>query len=346
MHHRPSQNLNYAKLWAYSAALTGLLAAGLLAFGKLHPGGVIALRNILGYGHFTLAYIFAGRLVRRQIGSEGAMTAYVAGFLYIVALYAVAQRWWIDPGLNDLAVMIIFMIHHASNEVLFRLQSGNGYTAFEWTPRRISWVALAVWLVAVDRLIAVSHPWHGAARIVGGLWLAAWLAYGALWVLDDEVSALSAAGWIAIGAVVGWGLRNPWSEPLVATRDRFAWIVIAHYMMWYVFYTRKLLARTGEWGRALPAAISGGEALWKHLTSTPAGFLAMVLAGNAAIFAICFAADPVAYWVTTTTRLDFFQINTVAHILFGAWVPTLGKQSLSSGAGAERPSAEPAAQFA
>lgn len=345
MHHRPSQTLNYAKLWLGAAAITGLLAAGLVGLGKFQTGSVVALRNILGYGHFTLAYIFAGRLVRRQIGSDGAMAAYVAGFLGIVALYAAAQRWWVSPGINDLFIMVLFMVHHASNEMLFRMQSGNGYKSFDWTPRRIAWVALAVGLVVVDRIITVSHPWHAVAGIVGGIWLAAWLVYGALWVLSDEVSAPSAAGWIAIGTVVGWGLRSPWSEPLIATRDRFAWIVIFHYMTWYVFYTRKLLARTGEWGRALPAVASGGSALWKHLTSTPAGFLAMVLAGNAAIFAICFAADPAAYWVTTTTRLDFFQVNTFAHVLFGAWVPSLGKQAASA-ASQERPAAEPTAQFA
>ena len=51
------------------------------------------------------------------------------------------------------------------------------------------------------------------------------------------------------------------------------------------------------------------------------GFLGLVAVGNLAILAIFLTADPLAVWVTDTTRLNFFQINTVAHILFGVGLP-------------------------
>jgi len=305
---------------AFSMMATLLLPLGLLSAGHLDHGGIVRLRNFLGYGHFALAYIFTWRLVRRQLGGRRAALGYVGVFLAVVALYAAAQRWWLAESIDGLFIMVIFMSHHFSNEVLFRQQTRNGYQPFPWTLRRILWVALAVWLVLVDRFATPDHPWHGAfAPLLAG-WVAGWLCYGWRYLFGIAAPPSSRLGWAILGTAVLYWTTQPPREPFFAVQHKFAWIVIYHYVIWYVFYARKLSARTGAWMATRPLPRSPSEA-WAFATTVPIGFLALVAIGNLVIFGIYLAVDPVAVWLVETTELDFFRINTFAHLIFGLGLP-------------------------
>jgi hypothetical protein len=59
------------------------------------------------------------------------------------------------------------------------------------------------------------------------------------------------------------------------------------------------------------------------LTTIPAGFVALAIGGNLIIIAALMVARPLADRAEASTHLDFFQVNTVAHILF----PRLGRLS-------------------
>ena len=337
----PSVQRRYLALCLWSAGLTLVLVVGLLSVHRFDHASVLRLRNFLGYGHFALAYVFTWRLIRRQLGSRLVAVRYVGLVLLIVALYAAAQRWWVSAAVNDLFIMVLFMIHHASNEVLFREQGRNGNRPFPWTSRRVAWVALAVGLVFVDRTAAVLHGWHAAFPAIAAAWAGGWAAYG--WRCFRAPHALwPRAGWLCAGAFVARCALQPATEPFFATQHKFAWIVIYHYLIWYVFYTRKLLARTGGWSSSERPSRSLAV-LWRYATTVPGGFLTLVAIGNLSILAVFVAADPLADWVTAATRLDFFQLNTVAHILFGVGIP---QSTVAPSAARLDRSAEPAAQFA
>lgn len=309
----------YWILLAWSLGLTLLTAGGLLVAGHWDVSGVNRVRDILGYGHFTLAYLFTWPLVRRQLGSLAAALGYVALFLVVIAVYVALQRW-LSASLNFLFLIALFMTHHASNEILFRQQTGNGYQRVPWTARRMWWVALVVGLVFVDRLGSDAHPWHGAQRAIALAWAAAWLGYGWRYVLRAMMTALTWLGWISAGLTGAWCTVHPTAALLFTSQFRFGWIIIYHYLAWYVFYTRKLLYRNGGWSPAWPAPRSLA-ALWRGATTIPIGFLALVILGNAAIVGLCLVGDPVARDLNAATGLNFFAINTVAHILFGVGLP-------------------------
>jgi hypothetical protein len=266
----------------------------------------------------------------------------VAGFLSLVALYAAAQRWWVAEPIDGLFIMVIFMSHHFSNEVLFRQQIGNGYRPFPWSAQRILWVALAVWLVFVDRFATPTHPWSGAFIPVLAVWVLGWMIYGWRYLLSVPAKWPSRLGWSLVGAAVLWRSSQSPGEPFFAVQHKFAWIVIYHYVIWYVFYTRKLLDRTGAWmgQRSLPRSLS--EA-WAFATTIPLGFVALVTISNLVILGIYFAADPVAVWLVETTKLDFFRINTFAHLIFGLGLP---RRQPQPSVVMRRPSPERLPQFA
>jgi len=320
--------MSYAGVLAWSAGLTLLLALGLwwvVESGQVRwVTGLVRLRNALGYGHFTLAYIFAWRLLRRQVSQQVAVV-YLALFLGLVALYAVSQQW-VPESLNALFNMGLFMTHHGANEVLFRQQTRNGYRVFAWTPRLILWVALAVGLVLLDRWGLPTTPWRDSLSVAAGLWGIGWLVYGFRYLAQDGWRPWGVAGWLAAGLFAAVCAVHPSEEAVFAVRHKFAWIVIYHYVVWYVFYTAKLLARTGGW-RAPAQGLRSVSAAWKYATMVPVGFLGLVVLGNLAIVAICWVTGPVSDWMTATTQLDFFHINTFAHIMFGVGLPAAPRQA-------------------
>lgn len=288
---------------------------------RLHLQGIIRLRNFLGYGHFTLAYLFTWRLILRRYGSLSAGFGYLAVFLAVIGTYAALLRWWLPGPINFLLVEAVFMTHHASNEVLFRTQTKNGYQPAAWTSRGSFWVALAVGLVFVDQLAMTDHLWHGAFPFVVFSWTAGWLAYGKQYLFKAPRSARSLLGWAATGLLGILCFLQPGGEPFFTTAERFAFIVIYHYLIWYVFYTRKLLNRTGQW-RPSQTFARTGSALWRFGTTVPLGFVYLVLVGNLVIFAIFQSTTPLAQWVQEASGIDFFMVNTIAHILFGVGLPS------------------------
>jgi hypothetical protein len=315
--------VSYARLSAISFGVVALLFMSLrtLAQAGYKPmveTGILA-RNFLGYGHFALAYIFTWRMMCRQHGLKWSL-GYLGAFLTVVALYAVAQRWWFDPAIDSLFVMMVFMVHHASNEVLFRQQSQNGYARFPWTTRRVWWVALAAWFVLVDRSAALSSPLRPMFPIAASIWIAGWLAYGWTYLWSQPAATYSRAGWVIAGSAVCFEAIRPPAMPLLSTQFNFAWLVIYHYVVWYLFYTQKLLARTGSWG-SWHAPGRSLDSLWKHATTVPLGFVSMVALGNLVVLTILIAANPLAELAKAFTGLDFFNVNTIAHIVFGVGVP-------------------------
>ncbi len=319
--HNPTSRHTYAGLAGYSVAGLLLLMAGILFLGRWDVEGIRHLRDCVGYGHFSLAYLFTWKVIRRQLGSLSASVAYLALFLAMVAAYVAAQRWLLPAGTDDLLIMLIFMVHHASNEVLFRRQSSNGYQSFSWNGRRVLWVGLVVWLVLVDRIATVVHPWRAAGPALCGLWLAGWAIYGWRYVLRSPGASWSIAAWSVIGAVITWRLARPFESPVFAWEVPFDWLVIYHYVIWYVFYTRKLLTRQGRW--VVPGMRWDSPAsAWKTATTIPGGFLLLIAAGNLAIVSLYAATLPAVNVLAAGTGLDFFHINTMAHVLFGVGVPT------------------------
>lgn len=327
----------YGGFVVWTAGLTAAIAAALIAAGRFDLAGVRWARDVLGYTHFALAYAFTWRVVRRDLGSLRAALAYLACWAIAVAAYTAAHRWWLPLELDYVVLMVVFLIHHASNEVLFREQLGNGYQAFPWTARRIGWVALAVLLVLVDRPGHPDHPWHAGQRAIAVLWFAGWAAYGARWVWPARRSA-GIAGWLAagaFGAVCAW---HPTQRLVFTSLFRFGWVVIYHYVAWYVFYLSKLMARHGGW-----AAQPAGRRPWEVVTGTPLGFLALVLIANGAI-AVTYRLPPAPEWaMATASQVDWFHVNTIAHILFGAGVV---RRQAAPAAARPRPGAEPLPQFA
>lgn len=309
----------------WSAAGIVLLALGLVSSGHWSTANVLALRNLLGYGHFALAYIFTWRLMRRQLGGAGA-AAYVAVFLTLVALYAMGQRFWLAPAANDVFVMSLFGVHHFANEILIRRQDANGYRPFTWALPDTLVVVLITGLVLLERT---------GAAVVAVLWAGCWVAYA--WT-RRRGPAPALVGCAVLGALAVISVARPLGRPLLTSRLAFDWLVIYHYVLWYVFYTRKLLHRTESWSAPRPAA--SASAVWNYLSTVPAGFVGLAVGGNVLILAALMAARPLAIRAETTTGLDFFQVNTVAHILFGVGVARLATLRASTLAGA---TAQPAA---
>jgi len=339
-----SMGSSYGMLAAWSLGLTSLLAVWLTTAARFDEFNIIRLRNFFGYGHFVLAYIFTWRLACRAYGSRRAALGYVGVFLAVVALYAAAQRWWVPQSINYLFIVALFMTHHASNEMLFRQQSANGYRPFDWTQPRALWVALAIGLVVLDQVAFHAPQWPGTLVPVAALWLTGWLVYGWRYLIKaPERSGVALAGWVASGILGGWLALQPSGHPVVTSNASFAWIVIYHYMVWYVFYTRKLLSRAGSW-QLQPTASLGSlgspAVLWRYVTTVPVGFLSLVVLANLAIFGIYVTVDPVARWVSDTTSLNFFQVNTVAHILFGVGLPRAAANPAPKQAGVQRGVAE------
>lgn len=311
---------DYERVTAWSIGCLLLLLAWAGGANLLHFLDIIRMRNFLGYGHFTLAYLFTWRLICRRYGSLPVAFGYLAAFLAVIGTYIVLLRWWLPTQVNFLLVEAVFMTHHASNEVLFRQQTGNGYQPAAWTTRGTFWVALAVGLVLIDQLAMADHMWHGALPVVAALWTVIWMAYGWYYLLRAPRSPRSLLGWTTTGILGGLCLAQPFGEPLFTSAERFALIVIYHYLIWYVFYTRKLLSRTGQW-RSSQRFGGKGSDLWRFGTTVPLGFLWLVLVGNLAIFAIFRSTAPVAQLVHGWGRVDFFMVNTIAHILFGVGLP-------------------------
>jgi hypothetical protein len=294
------------RVWSMAGLV--LLGAGLAGVGQWTTGHVLALRNVLGYGHFALAYIFTWRLIHRQLGGRGA-AGYVAVFLLLVAVYAVSQRVWLPPLANDVFVMSLFAVHHFANAILIRRQEANGYRPFTWTLPDTLVVALVTGLVLVERV-------GGGAVLLA--WAACWAAYA--WTRrHDALPAI--VGWLALGGLALVSVAQPLGRPLFTSRLVFDWLVIYHYVLWYVFYTRKLLQRTGAWTGPRPRP--SAAAVWTYLTTIPAGFVALAIGGNLLIIAALMVARPLADRAEASTHLDFFQVNTVAHILFGVGVARL-----------------------
>jgi hypothetical protein len=314
----------YARLTALSlAALLATTVAMVAAESVLHTGSgdtLIAFRNFLGYGHFALAYIFAWRMIRRDHGTTWAL-AYLPVFLALVAAYAFVQRYMISVATDALFIMVIFMIHHGSNEILFREQSRNGYRPFDWTPRRILWVALAAWLVVVDRSAMPSNPLHPHLPFIATVWLGGWAYYGWRYLITQPSTTPARLGWAGLGGLVIAAAALTPSGAILFAKHRFAFLVIYHYLIWYVFYTRKLLARSGGWGR-WPSGVRSLEDAWKAATTIPVGFLGLVLVGNVVLFGLFLLFDPVTQWAHATLKLDFFQVNTFAHVMFGVGLPS------------------------
>ena len=293
-------------LW--SAAGIVLLALGLAGSGHWGTAHVLALRNALGYGHFALAYVFTWGMIRRQLGSRDA-AAYLAAFGALVIAYAAAQRLWLSRPTNDVFVMVLFGLHHFANEVLIRRQSANGYQPFTWTRSDTLLVVLLTGLVPVERI---------GGPVVAAAWAGCWAAYA--WSRRHEpVPAVFSC--LALGALAVLAVARPIDRPLLTSRLAFDWLVIYHYVLWYVFYTRKLLHRTAGWTTSRP--VRSAAALWAYVTTVPVGFVGLAVVGNVVIMGALLAARPVANRAETWTGLDLFQVNTVAHILFGVGIARL-----------------------
>ncbi|MBI4436478.1 MAG: hypothetical protein HY590_03560 [Candidatus Omnitrophica bacterium] len=311
---------DYGSVTAWSMGCLFLLLAWAASANLLHFLNIIRMRNFLGYGHFTLAYIFTWRLVCRRYGNLPAAFGYLAAFLTVMGAYAALLRWWLPTQVNFLFVEAVFMTHHASNEVLFRQQTANGYQPAAWTTRGTFWVTLAVGLVLIDQLAMADHMWHRALPVVAALWTVLWIAYGWYYLLPAPRSSRSLFGWSAVGILGGLCLAQPFGEPLFTSAERFALIVIYHYIIWYVFYARKLLSRTGQWRTSQQFAGKRSD-LWRFGTTVPIGFLWLVLVGNLVIFAIFRSTAPLAQLAREWGQIDFFMVNTIAHILFGVGLP-------------------------
>ncbi len=310
---------SYGNLIVWSMGLTLLFVFGLLGLGRLEEYYVTRLRNFLGYGHFTLAYIFTWRLICRRYGSPEGAFRYLAVFLGVITLYALLQRFWLPTSLDYLFILALFMNHHFSNEILFRQQVRNGYQPLAWSVRCTHWVALGIGLAVIDQMASPTHLWHEALPGMALLWVAIWMVYG--WrYLRSRVGSLPFFGWATTGLLGILCTTQPFREPLFTPHVRFGWIVIYHYIVWYVFYTRKLLNRTGQW-RKVGETLRTFADLWRYAITVPAGFLGLVLVGNAVIFVIFQTTNPLAHWITRTTDLHFFHLNTAAHILFGLGLP-------------------------
>jgi len=316
----PLRESSYGAVVLLSLVFLWFLFQALEMFrGRVDILGVYYLRNFLGYGHFTLAYIFTWPVVRRKCGSLGASLLYVAGFLAVMSLYCAAQRWWLPASVDILLILTIFMVHHASNEVLFREHSKNGYQAFPWTPRRVAWVALAVGLIFVDRFSSPQKlflSYQPLAPVMSMLWIVGWLAYGWRYVWRSRFSTAH-VGWIVAGVFGTWCAMNRSGEPVFTSTARYGWFVIYHYLIWYVFYTQKLLYKAESQivpARPLPE-------LWRYVTTVPRGFVLFVLAINLIVGVLFFTTDPLARTVNQATQLNFFYVHTLAHILFGVGLP-------------------------
>ena len=330
----------YARLVAPSAGFTALLAWVWWRMGFMHPAGISLLRDSITYSHIALAFAFAWPALRRQLGSNWGIGAYLFCYLAAVGLYVTAQRWWLSLSLDFLLVVAVFMTHHAANEVLFRRQSRNGYQNFTWTARQVAWVALAVGLVLVDRLGSPAHPWHGAQALLAATWGLGWLAYGWRYIRPLWRSPTSLGGWLAAGALGVLCAQQPTGELIFTSRARFSWIVIYHCVIWYAFYTRKLLARSSRWTTPLAAGASI-QSVWRFLKTTPAGFVLLAAGVNALVATGYLAALPVITLAESSLQVNFFEILTIAHILFGVGAPQLAAASARS-----VPDMEPLPQFA
>jgi hypothetical protein len=293
---------------AWSAAGIALLGLALAGSGQWSTGNVLALRNVLGYGHFALAYIFTWRLMHRQLGTRTA-AAYVTVFLVLVATYAASQRLWLPRGINDAFVMSLFAVHHFANEILIHRQEENGYRPFPWTRPDTLVVVLITGLVVLER---------SGGPVLMLAWGATWVAY----VVARRVGTMPALlGCLALAGLAALAVTRPLGRPLLTSRLAFDWLVIYHYMLWYVFYTRKLVRRTAGWTAPWPAP--SAAAVWAYLTTVPAGFVGLAVVGNVLIIGLLLLAWPLSARAEASTGLDFFQVNTVAHILFGVGVARL-----------------------
>ncbi|MBI4357912.1 MAG: hypothetical protein HY584_01310 [Candidatus Omnitrophica bacterium] len=317
------QTSNYGGLVSWSLGLVLALAITVdFLRGRIDIIGTYYLRNYLGYGHFALAYLFTWRMIRRKTESLMLSLLYVAGFLAVMGLYCAAQRWWLPVPVDILLNLTIFMVHHASNDVLFRAQAENGYQAFDWTLRRIGWVALAVGLIFVDRFRSPQNLFGAFAPLApyaAAFWTAGWLIYGWRYCWRDPARSLP-VGWLAAGAFGAWCALNTTGIPVFTSTERYGWFVIYHYVAWYVFYARKLADRSGGW-EADTRPGKGLFGIWKYVTTVPKGFLWLVVVMNALIILLLIAGEPFARAAREATQLNFFYVHTIAHILFGIAVP-------------------------
>ncbi len=317
---------DYPGIIAWSWLIMGLLALSLFFTDNLNISGVLLLRNVLGYGHFALAYLFTWRMIQRELGGLRPALVYLVVFFGIVVLYAAMQRWWVADPINDLFVMALFMVHHASNEILFRLQGRNEYRTFPWSPRYTLWVTLAVGLILLERVAALQFN-HRIGVWLTALWLTGWIGYARFYLAREQYSRRSWVGWVAAMTAATICVCRPFGAAFFTSRLIFGWFVVYHYIIWYVFYTHKLMARTGRWLGSTASSRQLFAALWTYVTTVPAGFLGLILIGNLLIIAILIAVNPLTLWMHSTTHLDFFQVNTVAHICFGVGIRRFTKRT-------------------